>query len=159
MPGPTEVLHRHKQLGTHVPLRVPALASTRRWWWRLQMAAIAAAEVESKMGTHHVAASVSFVILISVGWGVELLLRSPSGEPPGWSLSELYCSPGIRSLHQKSPQLLTKTFLRCITGKCVAACVLGRTRVRRHIGVGLWLRGCFSVVMTVPPATMGIWSP
>lgn len=40
---------------------------------------MAASEVESKMGSGNVAAApVSFVILISVGWGVELLLRCPS---------------------------------------------------------------------------------
>ena len=42
------------------------------------MAALAASEVESKMESGNVAASVSFVILISVGWGVELVLRCPS---------------------------------------------------------------------------------
>lgn len=41
------------------------------------MAALAASEVESKMGSGNVAASVSFVILITVGWRVELVLRYP----------------------------------------------------------------------------------
>lgn len=42
------------------------------------MAALAASEVESKMGSGNVAASVSFVILFSVRWGAELMLRCPS---------------------------------------------------------------------------------
>lgn len=40
---------------------------------------MAASEVESKIGGGNVAAAVgSFVILISVGWGAELLLCCPS---------------------------------------------------------------------------------